>query len=450
VKQNSNMRPQRHYCGKPGIVRGRTLRRGFILLYVLQLTALLTTLGLAAVMLSRVNVKISAEESDWQHARQLALAGIENGIAEVNSNPDWRTELHNDVVYPSRSGTALGSGFFSWKLIDNDGDLEDRITDGVRIHGIGRVGNTIYTESTLLTPTGSPLSCLESSLHANRHLNLDFGTLSSNQFVSTNKNSVAANGVVVNANVEVVNRIYGSTYNGTRTEGTVTRPVPDSNSIFDHYVNEGTFIDVDSLPALINNRTIERCVLSPALNPFSDNTTNAKGIYVIDCSGQHLRIHQCRIIGTLVILNPGEHSLVDGSVCWEPALPWYPSLLVDGDFEISSNGTALRESDWGVNFNPAGSPYPFLNASGTNSDNDTSDTYRSCLTGLVYISNNLEVLSGSPGFTGVVVTGGSFDLGSASPSFKYRSNFLNFPPPGFTTGDVMAITPGSWRRETTR
>jgi hypothetical protein len=76
----------------------------------------------------------------------------------------------------------------------------------------------------------------------------------------------------------------------------------------------------------INRSFLYRRVLNPNSNPFG--SPNADGIYVIDCGNASLVIERCRIQGTLVILNPGPNSAIEGPINWEPARAGYPSLLV--------------------------------------------------------------------------------------------------------------------------
>ena len=41
----------------------------------------------------------------------------------------------------------MGSGTFTWKLVDDDGDLADDDSDPVTIYGIGRVGASTSVET---------------------------------------------------------------------------------------------------------------------------------------------------------------------------------------------------------------------------------------------------------------------------------------------------------------
>lgn len=277
-------------------------------------------------------------------------------------------------------------------------------------------------------------------------LDLDFGTLNSNQTISTNGTTSAANGVTVNAKVQAFGSISGGTYNGVNTPGYPKRDLPDTSSVFDYYNSNGQQIPVTSLPTVGAQRFLEEVLLSPESNPFG--ATNEEGVYVIHCHGDPLVIRNCRIVGTLVVIDCGQNSCIEGSICMEPALDYFPSLLVKDSFDFKFTQTNLEESSFGVNFNPVSTPFPYLNGAGNNDDTDYTDSYPSRITGLVYVRNKLKIPGGAPTFHGCVVTGGEFELQSATVTLKYRGLWSKFPPPGFTVGDTMDISAGTWRRET--
>ena len=70
--------------------------------------------------------------------------------------------------------------------------------------------------------------------------------------------------------------------------------------------------------------SISRVLLSAASNPFSGGT-NAKGIYVVNCSGNAVNISSCRIVGTLVLLNTSGVT-IQNQINWEPAVTGLPCL----------------------------------------------------------------------------------------------------------------------------
>jgi hypothetical protein len=184
-------------------------------------------------------------------------------------------------------------------------------------------------------------------------------------------------------------------------------------------------------------RFIYQKVLGPGLNPFGA-TTNSSGIYWIDCQGAKLVIERSRIVGTLLVLNPGADSRVAyGPYHWTPAVPGYPALLVNGSFTIQgtlATDPRLREVENFVNYNPAGAPHRDF---GTDNWLDgvvasEVNNYESQIHGLIGISGNMTYQF-SPPIRGRAIVGGSV---SGTPAFTYKlDSLLNPPPPlgGFYT-----------------
>lgn len=186
---------------------------------------------------------------------------------------------------------------------------------------------------------------------------------------------------------------------------------------------------------------LEDLVLSPASNPHGV-PDSLNGIYIINCMGQKLSIQRVRIVGTLVVINPGANSGITGPVNWTAAIPNYPALLVSGDFGVSFDGQTLDETEPGkpkVTFNPVGTP----DDDGVE-DSDFSDSYLPVIKGLVYISGNV-LTNGAPTIDGAFVIGGTLTA-NADQINNYQSTFLDNPPPGFTAPVRMVITQGSWTR----
>lgn len=174
-------------------------------------------------------------------------------------------------------------------------------------------------------------------------------------------------------------------------------------------------------------RTIEGVLLSPARNPYGTRVTNASGIYIIDCQMQPLIVRNARIVGTLVIKNPGAGSAVTASMNWEAAVENLPILLTDGNLTISTSTALLQEKTTKSNFNPTGTPYRYI---GGVEDSDAVDAYPSLLSGLVYTSAGLT-LSNHPCFRGCVAAAGGVVMTSSFVDFTYDDRYALMPPPGF-------------------
>lgn len=190
--------------------------------------------------------------------------------------------------------------------------------------------------------------------------------------------------------------------------------------------NDDFYTDDLSVTEDTTDKYIYRQVLSANTNPYG--STDANGIYYIDCGGtQTLVIERSRIVGTLVVINPGSNSRIgDGPIHWMPAKPGYPTILVSGNFSIWSTNTNLSESTNATNYNPSSTPYY---GASTTTDAIWDDTYSvtEAIQGLVGVSGNLSYQN-SPRITGRVIAGGAV---SGTPLFTYRPDSLLSPPPEF-------------------
>lgn len=417
----------------------RRHRRGYLYVAVLMTAAAVSAMGLVALSTAALRLRTATAANDWAEAQVLAQSALEDAILQIDGDNSWRGRYLCAQEYPD-SPIVLGRGTCVWKLIDDDGDLQDDDSDSVRVVGIGRVGEATVAESVRLLATGQPLSALESSLHCNGNISLGTGIqFTTNQFLSSNGN-VNASGFFtsINGNVEAVGTISG-TINGNKSAGVAVRRMPGS-SVFDYYLDNGEWISITSLPLINSVPTIEKNVLGPQVNPYGPRR-NPEGIYVIDCGGQRVLIKNCRIAGTLVLLNPASNSSIEGSVRWDAAVANYPAMLVSGSIEMKASQFDLSEATLGVNFNPIAAPYLAL------ADSDTVDTYPSEINGLVFVSGNLNA---SPDFLesefrGAVIC--NTITANSSCRFNYRPLLQDFPPPGFSSGEPMLISPGSRRRE---
>ena len=410
-------------------------RQGFLYVAVLVTTVLVAVIGLTSVSVGRLELRIASQSSDLVLAQALARAGVENGVLKLSSDPAWRTTMSVNTELPVVP-ISRGGGTITYKFVDADGSLSDDASDAVEVVGIGRVGDVTVVDSVRLYPTGSALTCLESSLCCAGNIQLGLLiTLSTNQFVSSNGNiNAGLLGSSINGSAQAVGTISG-TVSGSKVSGITARQLPGSD-VFEYYKDNGTWIDIDSIPSY----AITSTVLSPASNPYGTET-NAEGIYVIDCEGRNLSITNSRIVGTIVLLNPGSTAHVGNSVRWDPVSPNYPALMVSGSISLVHGTSDLNESSLGVNFNPTGTPYD------GDEDADTADTYPSEIRGLVYVSGTFKnTLSGGNPIKGVLVCQASQIWSNCS--LHYRSTFLTYPPPGFATGNPMRISPGSWKRQT--
>ena len=199
-------------------------------------------------------------------------------------------------------------------------------------------------------------------------------------------------------------------------------------------------------------RFIHQKTLGPGVNPFG--TSDPDGIYWINCNGNTLVIERSRILGTLVVLNPGANSRIEhGPILMSPFQPGYPSLLVNGNFAIQATNRPLGElenssSEYGIvsNYNRSGMPYDFGTSTVGSEDSNTNDTYPSEIRGLVAISGNLTYAN-SPRMRGPVIVGGSVTNGGGTLTVESSPESLVNPPPGFVGPYLYPRRPASTTKE---
>ncbi|MFB0524674.1 MAG: hypothetical protein ACETVZ_03985, partial [Phycisphaerae bacterium] len=275
----------------------------------------------------------------------------------------------------------------------------------------------------------------------------DDGGLTSDQIISTNQNATQIGTASITADVEAAGTISLNNHTGTATEGVTQRTMPNINNVFEEYLfhalNYGTWLSIDDIPSVQGKKALNEEVLSPANNPYGAGMTSPEGIYLVECYSEYISVSSMRIVGTLVLLDPGPGSTIDSPINWEPAVANYPALMVMGNIALNFNGTPLDEATANTNFNPAGTPYPYPDGEW---NVDIADTYPSVLKGLVYVYGNLNVTN-SPNIEGVVIVDGTFTSSAdPGPNLTYRDTYLNNPPPGFGTGTTMKISSGSYKQ----
>ena len=213
---------------------------------------------------------------------------------------------------------------------------------------------------------------------------------------------------------------------------------------------------------------MHRAVLSPQSNPFRaiwgsapyygldpSEPLNPEGIYVVDVSsaGGKISLDRIRVVGTLVVLNGDAYAW--GPLNWTPAVANYPALLCRGNINLwlgtpTPGQATLSEGDANANFNPAGTPYMGV-------ENTTrTDTYPVLVRGIVYATGNIN-LQHHAAIEGVVVANGSIQSQASSADglggavgrtyidLTYSNLFYKSAPPGFRTGPVLKVVPGSFR-----
>lgn len=403
-------------------------RRGTVYVLVLAVASLVLTIGLGGLAVARSTARTLDASDSASIARRNARSAIEIGTLLMAKDSSWRKTRANGKWLKD---IALGQGTFTLEVVNPSGDLNRDPTDPVVLTGTGKHGKAVQSISVTLQPDTSPLTCMQVPCAAGSLITFGSATVNGNGGTITSNAAVTALLGSINANIEATLTATGLTFNGTIKSLVAARTFPGSD-VFDPYLAGGAAITVSSIPKPASARLISKVLISPTSQPYG-GTTNSRGIYTLDCKGDSLTIQDCRIVGTLVVLNAPTVT-VQGSVCWEPATANYPCLMVQGNLALSATATSLTESTAGLSLNPAGTPFPY--PTGT-ADTDKSDSYPSQIMGLVYASGNVTT-SNAPSVNNLIIGGALTTSGTLN--LFYDSAYSRSPPPGFTaTGSMRPV-----------
>lgn len=345
---------------------------------------------------------------------------------EMVTNNDFETDLSNwyakVVCVLQQSTTEVKGGSYAMKVKSRNSVSDVAAMD--LPPGSIKNGNTYHVVMPLYAATTGT---------AQAALTIE-STGDGVQTFTTPTFTVAKNGSGVYTWVNIVGDIT-PTWTGDLVKATLSPLLSFRN---DYYIDKVSVVDVTYNKG---DYVLDGRLLSPTINPFG--AANAQGIYVINCNNKDISVGRSRIVGTLVLLDPGGNTTIGRAVSIEPAKYNFPALLANKKITIQLDSGGLSESTLGVNFNPAGTPYPFL---GGTSNATLTDSYASKITGLVYSCGELK-FAGSPTISGVVIADQNITVNTATMSLSYVNTYLNDPPPGFDIGTItMKIVPGTWKR----
>jgi hypothetical protein len=397
--------------------------RGSAYLLAVIVTAILTTVGLASLSIVTRTRETANLRQGVGAAQGAIVTGVELAAHRMKNTPDWRsiysvTPIVDSETFGSATVTVTATAV---SLAPNaDVNLDAQASSA------GAIQRVLAT----LRPTKVKMTSLATALHATGDISFTNATVYADAPIHTNANMFASTSEI-NAPVEAVGTITGSTYARTKRGGYVRRTSPDALFI-DELALSAVQIPYTSLPA----GRIENVVLSPTSQPFT-GMGHPDGLYAIDCGGADITIRDCRIVGTLILLNTGASSIIAKSALIEPARADYPSLLVKGSMTIRLRYMTILESDLGTNLNPPGTPYNSV------SDNLIDDRYPSEIHGAVIISGTLTTRKRAV-FRGSV-TAGQLDC-SGLLSIQHDKALERNPPAGFIDHLEYSLIPGTWKR----
>lgn len=384
-----------------------------------------------AVMLTPLSMPDPVHVFDYYttNGTAIPLASLyQSNATQIIPNPSFETNIAGWYVYSGSSTVTMAQDGTAWKdgrcslWMKNRATVNDVPATDLPLASIRKGDTYAINICAMANSTGTFTATLV--------LQASGGTVS----FSTAAGTFKTNNNWINARGS-----FTPTWSGTLTKATLVLTTTEPSE--DLRIDAWSLTDT-SLPN--SAYVMDRVLLSPGSNPYG--ATNTKGIYILDCLGNNVTIGPCRIVGTLVLLNAGNNTLIQGPITWEPAANGYPALLVGTMIAITiESSVGLSESTLGVNFNPTGTPYPY---SGGTSNTTQTDAYPSVINGIIYCGGDIN-LSSSPVINGSLLSAGNINVSGTSLKLTYNADPYVFPPPGFSTGQ-SALTPlaGSWKRVT--
>lgn len=211
---------------------------------------------------------------------------------------------------------------------------------------------------------------------------------------------------------------------GDISPGSPAKTFPDDSQITGFYQAWATWI--------FYQPEISDVVLSPTFNPFG--MPNFAGLYVINCADQKIVIKNCRIIGTLILINPKSDSKIEAAINWQPALADYPALIVSGNMITIEPDQDLNEDEREVDFS----------LFGESGYGDNEDVFPNLITGTIYIDGDLDVKKETH-ISGPVIVTGNVALKDNAILDADTASYYDHPTSMFCYS-YLAPIPGTWKQ----
>jgi len=407
----------------PNFSRRRRRAGIYFLVLASSVVVALIAMGLSAmVMKYRFSSRTGANIDRAEICADLA---VRHALRFTRDTANWRQLLSNGAWL---SNIPLDSGI-SYSVSGTD-PLDSNLTDSPADPVILTATATVYNTARTLQATARqlPLDILKYAAASNLKIEIATHARVHGNLISNGTISKTGGDTWVFGSASAVGSIADTTnISGTITTGITPVTFPDPQTIQNFYTSHATaFTTVPS--------AIEYKLISPTNNPYGP--TNADGLYLVNCNGNKIVIKQCRIIGTLILLNPKSDSRLEISVNWKPARPDYPALIIlGGDFTFIPD-RSLSELELLRDLSRPGE-LGYLTM---------LDVYPNEINGMIYSNKNLT-FSGTSDINGPVMAEGTIKLWDYT-DIQYADNSLYETPPPCFQNSWLSLVPGSWKNIT--
>lgn len=394
-----------------------TARLGSAYVMVLACAVIVSAIGVAGLALTRAQRTAYTFQDDARRATIAATSGLETLTHVLNGSVASRTQLVNGD--PILDGLYADASYRIEASDAGDGSLIDDVTDPIDILVFAHVGRAQQIIAATLDPAIVPMSCASYGVAVSGNVVIDEAMLQSTKGLHSALNVIASDSFI-DAAVTSAQGTSGSIYLSTTTlSPAAIFPVGADVAAL---IASATRITHASIPG----GNLSNCVLSPTSNPFGI-AINQNGIYLVDCNNATINISNMRLVGTLIILNPGSASRVSGSINASPVNSRLPTILWVGNLDLRTSLDDLAESVAGLNLNPVGTPYL------GSVDNDTLDTYPALITGTFIVLGDADI-NGDIAIDGRLIINGSLSM--------ENSRLFNRDEPSSPVVDVLTAPDG--------
>lgn len=386
-------------------------QRGTAYLLAVGLSLLVAVVATGTLLATRARFAGEADAVDLARVRAAAEGAVAVALARLNT----ASTFADGTVATVQSGNATIDGMtMRWRIEVTESAAEKGLpTSLIRVQADAGHARRRFEVDAI--PARTPHSAFELALAVGGTLGLGVGstlTIDAGDAATAGTLTLPA-GSTLNGTVEQV--ATGSADERTAQQRTLLRPTMPTADQIASLKAAGEQLTVPLTGGAI---VLSNLLLSPSANPYG--ALSQRGVYVLNAGGRVVTISGLRIVGTLIIVSPGVGSMIDQGMLGEAAVPGAPCLIVEGSLFL--NGLVPNLNEAAVNFNPQGTPSPFV---GGTVDSDVNDVRANRFRAPVVVTGTLSIAGTIP-FAGVVVGGDCAIKGTVTVS---RDDWAASSPP---------------------
>ncbi|MCP4709813.1 MAG: hypothetical protein GY869_14415 [Planctomycetes bacterium] len=398
--------------------------RGSLNFLTLASSLILVALVLGTVTITMQFRRYAQTNFQGELAQHYAQHGINHAIYYTNIEPNWRNILSSGIWLQD---IAVDQATYTVEGIDNvDADLATGANDPVLFISTATVGTVSRTVQVEVAPETATDELMHYALATGNDIEIKNAGIINGNTTSNGKIKKTGGSTFINGDAEAVGTVSNTNnITGVISPDSDPKEFPDTAAILQYYTSVATDIPYQA--------TIENILLSPTNNPLGP-VNPLHGVYRIDCGGADISIQNCRIVGTLILVNCGGNSQIQQGINWQPARPDYPALICYQTITFAQDQD-LDEAGLNTDFSLLAEP----------GNSSITDVYPNRIQGTIYVDGDVN-LSNTAHLVGTVITTDLCDV-SNDAVIDWDPTILDNPTKCFS-GEVgkLVPTPGTWRQ----